>query len=325
MTKQITDSILMVRPANFGYNIETAANNAFQSNDTELSPDMINLRAQVEFDHMVSGLRKRGIHVIVVDDTEEPLKSDAVFPNNWFSTHSDGSLYLFPMFSHNRRKEVRQDILDMLASRYGYVVNKDYLVNTSHNQFLESTGSMILDRENKIIYACYSERTSKDLLEDFGTKVGYQVVGFHAEDSKGTPVYHTNVIMTLAEHIAIICTESIVDQSEKNDVFQSLEATGKKIVNITQQQVLSFAGNMLQVKSRSGISYFVMSTSAFKSLTKSQKQMIENHNMILHFDLSTIEKFGGGSARCMMAEIFEPEVKNSGILPLNREAVRTYP
>ena len=304
MRKQITSSILMVRPANFGYNPETAENNAFQINDTSLSLDEIRLMALNEFDVMVSGLRERGIHVIVVQDTPTPLKTDAVFPNNWISTHSTGELYIYPMFSPNRRNERRVDIVAQLASEYNLKVDDGLLRYEEKGQFLEGTGSMILDRENHLVYACYSQRTNPELLEEFAEKIGYEVVGFHAHDDQGIPYYHTNVIMALGEHVAIICLESIESEDEKEKVVGHLNDTNKTIVDITRHQILQFAGNMLEVLNDSSQSFMVMSSAAYNSLTPSQIKKIEKHDIILHFPLPTIEKYGGGSARCMMAEIY---------------------
>ena len=304
---QCTDTILMVRPANFGFNEETAANNAFQDNHTELTKHEISDLAIREFDGMVDGLRAEGVKVVVIQDTSEPLKTDAVFPNNWMSTHEDGSCLWYPMFSPNRRKERRDDIMSSLSEEYELQTDKELLKYEEKGQFLEGTGSMILDRENKIVYACFSERTDQEVLESFGKKRGYKIVGFDAVDEEGLPYYHTNVIMTLGQKVAIICTEGIVDEAQKAMVLDHLEKTGKTVVAITREQVLAFAGNMLEVIGNDGPSLMVMSTSAYNSLTDDQLNIIKNHNKIVHLPIGTIEKFGGGSARCMMAEIFLPK------------------
>ncbi len=305
--EQSTDTILMVRPANFGFNTETADNNVFQDDDTELSIDEIKDRAKKEFDDMVTLLESHGVHIIVIEDTNQPAKTDAIFPNNWITTHKDGSIYTFPMYSPNRRLERRADIIDTLSEKYKVVTNDSFLSYESSEQYLEGTGSMILDRPNKIIYACYSVRTDKEVLAAYGKKLGYKVVGFDAVDGDNVPYYHTNVIMTLGEHIAVLCTESIEDLDEKRAVIQSLKDTGKEIVHITREQVLAYAGNMLEVQGNEAKKLMVLSKAAYKSLSKDQLHIIENRNKIVYCNLETIEKFGGGSARCMIAEIFLPK------------------
>lgn len=305
--KQATDTILMVRPANFGFNTETAENNVFQDDNTELTVDEIKSRARQEFDNMASKLRSHGVEVIVIEDTSVPAKTDAIFPNNWISTHHDGSIYTFPMFSPNRRLERRADIIDTLSDHYKVDTDESLLAFESSDQYLEGTGSMILDRPNKIIYACYSVRTDKEVLSAYGEKLGYKVVGFDAVDEGGIPYYHTNVIMTLGEKIAVLCTESIADIDERSAVIQSIEDSGKEIVHITRDQVLQFAGNMLEVEGSGDKKLLVMSEAAYNALSKDQLHIIKNHNKIVYCTLETIEKFGGGSARCMMAEIFLPK------------------
>lgn len=307
--EQSTGTILMVRPANFGFNTETAENNVFQDDETELSIDEIKDRARQEFDNMVTILRSHGVDVTIIEDTMEPAKTDAIFPNNWISTHNDGSVYTFPMFSPNRRLERRTDIIDSLSLQYKVTIDESLLAFESSDKYLEGTGSMILDRPNKIIYACYSVRTDKEILDTYGKKLGYKVVGFDAVDSDGIQYYHTNVIMTLGEQIAILCTESIEDPDEKKAVVQSLEDSGKEIVHITREQVLQYAGNMLEVQGTDTKKLMVMSKSAFKALSKDQLHIIKNRNKIVYCSLETIEKFGGGSARCMIAEIFLPKSK----------------
>lgn len=305
---QYSDTILMIRPAHFGFNPETAENNVFQNQETQLSKEQIERLAQAEFDNMVEVLRAKEINVIVIEDTVSPVKTDAIFPNNWFSTHADGHTFLYPMFSPNRRLERREDIIDALEESYQVCRDQSFLAYEEKQQYLEGTGSMILDRVNKIIYACYSERTHKDVLEAFGKKLGYKVVGFRANDENGVPYYHTNVIMTLGEHVAIICTESIEDMGEKSNVLKNLNASNKQIVEISRDQVLQFAGNMLEVKGSSKLPFMIMSEAAYHSLTKNQLHIIKKYNKIVYLPLSTIEKFGGGSARCMMAEIFLPNL-----------------
>lgn len=301
---QITDTILMVRPAHFGFNAETAENNAFQSNDTDLSQAEISRLAIGEFDAMVDQLRSHGIEVIVAQDSDEPLKTDSVFPNNWFSTHQDGSLYLFPMYSANRRLERDPAIVQSLVDLYGFEVKDKLLISESKGIFLEGTGSMIIDRPNKIIYACYSERTNAQLLEEFAAELGYEAIGFHANDDNGVPFYHTNVIMTLGEDLVIICTESIENKNERDRLLISLKSSAKTVIQISQEQVIQFAGNMLELRSKKGDKFIIMSTQAYNSLDNNQLDIINKYNTIIHIPLFTIEKFGGGSARCMIAEIF---------------------
>ena len=306
-TLQCTDTILMVRPANFGFNVETAENNAFQQLDSELSDDEIIEKAKSEFDHMVNILRDHGVNVIVYQDSEEPIKTDAVFPNNWISTHENGDLILYPMFSPNRRKERSEKLIADLSALYKLSVDKHLLSYESEDQFLEGTGSMIFDRPNKIIYACFSARTNKELLDRFGRHIGYEVIGFDASDKDDIPYYHTNVIMALGEHISIICTESIEDEAQKAAILLSLKKSGKIYIEITREQVEAFAGNMLEVKGHDSKNLMVMSTSAYKSLKEEELNIIKIYNKIVHLPLGTIEKIGGGSARCMIAEIFLPK------------------
>ena len=307
MSNQITDTVLMVRPAHFGFNPETAENNAFQVNDTSLSKEEIAQLARTEFDIMVTRLRSVGVKVIVIEDTPEPLKTDAVFPNNWFSTHKEGTVVLYPMFSANRRLERREDIIELLESTYQIYDQTDYLEFEDLGVFVEGTGSMILDRQHRKIYACISERSSLELLQKIAGDFEYQLIAFNATDSAGVPYYHTNVIMALGTNLAIVCLESI-DENERTQVTQSLQGDKKIIIDITRSQVEQFAGNMLEVLGQNGEHFLVMSSAAHRSLTPSQISIIEAHVKIIHSDLSTIEKYGGGSARCMMAEIYLPKL-----------------
>lgn len=304
MINQVTNTVLMVRPANFGFNHETADNNAFQVNDETLSPQEIAALAQKEFDGLAMKLKDAGVEVIVIEDTPEPLKTDAVFPNNWFSTHAEGSVILYPMYSSNRRLERRDDIIDYLDQYYEVYDQTDYLEYEDQGIYVEGTGSMILDRPHQKIYACISERSHPDLLRRIATDFQSQLIAFRATDQNGIPYYHTNVIMALGTKIAVICLESIDDNAERQEVMDSLIADGKEVVEITRDQVSQFAGNMLEVKGKGAINTMVMSSCAFNSLTPGQLSKIEEHLDILHSDLSIIEKYGGGSARCMLAEIY---------------------
>ncbi|MEL7246832.1 MAG: arginine deiminase-related protein [Bacteroidota bacterium] len=304
MTAQITDTILMVRPAHFGFNAQTAGNNAFQTNDPSNTPEDISRIAQEEFDGFVKELRSAGVNVIVVDDTEIPLKYDAVFPNNWFSTHSEGTIITYPMYAPMRRMERRPDVISKLRKRFGYKKLIALEGREEEERFLESTGSMILDRDNEIVYACRSIRTDEGLLDEFALWMGYEKVIFESYDQNGLPIYHTNVMMALGVDFCVICLDSIRDAVQRREVTDHLTATGKEIVAITIAQMAAFAGNMLQVRGKEDETYLAMSSRAYQSLTPEQIEQLQRHTKLLHSSLHTIETYGGGSARCMMAEIF---------------------
>lgn len=300
---QVASTILMIRPAAFGYNAETAANNVFQSKPS-LSQKEIQQKAEKEFDAFVETLRKKKIEVIVVQDTETPVKPDAIFPNNWFCTLQDGTLAVFPMYAANRRIEKRDDMLQTLVQQYDTRDVEDWGEYEAESLFLEGTGSMIIDHEHKLIYACISPRTNKAVLEKFAHAHGYRAITFYAKDENGIEVYHTNVIMHLSETYAVICLEAIADEIERIAVSQLLISTGHEIIPITLQQVHAYAGNMLQVKNSKGEKFTVLSKAANKALTKEQKDILKIHTTLLPIDITTIETIGGGSVRCMMAEIF---------------------
>ena len=302
--KQCTDSILMVRPANFGFNIETAESNAFQINDNRLNLKEIKAAAIEEFDNMVKLLASHNIEIIVVEDSENPVKTDAVFPNNWFTTHSDGSVITYPMYSPNRRLERRDEILMLLDDQFEVEKRISYARYEEKDMILEGTGSMIIDRPNKLVYACISGRTDLELLQIFADDRGYEVVAYTAVDAAGVPYYHTNVIMAIGDSIAVICLESIENVDERSDLERRLSESGKEILEISRNQVLHFCGNMLQVNSTDGTKNMVMSSEAYENLTPSQRNQIEKYCRLIYSPLATIEKYGGGSARCMMAEIF---------------------
>ncbi len=303
-TRQLTDSVIMIRPANFGFNEETAENNAFQSSEGKLSKDEIKEKALKEFDNLVSKLKKAGINVTVIEDTAKPVKTDAVFPNNWLTTHENGVMITYAMFAPSRRLERRQDILDGLEK--DYVVHKHYSFDfyEDDGQYLEGTGSMIFDRKQKILYACLSPRTEPRVLEKFAVLMSYRKVVFHATDINESPIYHTNVMMSLGEGFAVICLETVKNDVERKDITKTLERTGKEIIEITEDQMNSFAGNMIQLMSSEGKPYLLMSGQAYKALTPEQIERISAHTEIIKANIPTIENYGGGSVRCMVAENF---------------------
>ncbi len=300
---QVASTILMIRPAAFGFNAETAANNVFQSTTTAPQAQ-VQKEAVEEFDSFVDTLRKKNIEVIVMQDTDKPIKPDAIFPNNWFCTLQDGTLAVFPMYAANRRNEKRDDMLQTLVEQYKTRDVEDWSEYEAESLFLEGTGSMIIDHEHKIIYACLSPRTNKNVLERFANAHNYKVMAFASKDESGVDVYHTNVIMHIGETYAVICLESIPDELERIALSQALIATGHEIIPITLKQVHAYAGNMLQVKNNKGEKFTVLSKAAFKALTKEQKDVLKVHTKLLPIDINTIETVGGGSVRCMMAEIF---------------------
>ncbi len=301
----ITSKVFMVRPSNFGFNAETAQNNAFQDNSGSLTKSEINSEAVKEFDNLVSKLKIHGIEVIVYEDSAKPLKTDAVFPNNWITTHEEGIIITYPMYSNNRRLERSSVIIEDLKHKFGYDRHYFFEHYETEDKFLEGTGSMILDRENKIIYACLSERTNIEVLEKFSVLMSYKKIYFHSNDDKGKAIYHTNVMMALAEEFCIICMESIASEVEKSEIEQQLKLNNKEIIEISQDQVNHFAGNMLQLKNTKGERFLIMSEQAYHSLHEDQIAKIQSYCRILHSPLNVIEKYGGGSARCMIAEIFQ--------------------
>jgi len=307
MTKQTTSTILMIEPVAFGFNDQTSINNYFQQKGILKAPD-IQRKALDEFNRMVEQLREKGVNVLVVKDTLEPHTPDSIFPNNWISFHDDGRVVLYPMFAENRRSERSSDILQYVADNGFRIVDiVDYTAWEKQNQFLEGTGSMTLDRRNKIAYAALSARTDEKLVLEFCSDFGYNAVCFSANqsvDGKRLPVYHTNVMMCVGEQYAVVCLDCIDDVKEHNAVVDSLVIAGKDIISISEEQMLCFAGNMLQVENRDGKHYLVLSKSAFDSLTENQIHQLSVYNELIVVEIPTIEKVGGGGARCMMAEIF---------------------
>lgn len=309
--KQITNTILMVRPVNFRMNEQTAVNNYYQKVLNNVTPATVNAKAQQEFDAFVEKLKTVGVNVIVINDTLEPDTPDSIFPNNWISFHENGNIGLYPMFAENRRLERREDVLDVLEEN-GFAINDivDYTTAEDEGIFLEGTGSLLLDRANSKAYCALSPRADEDLLIEFCEDFEFTPVIFTAYQTvngQRKPIYHTNVMMCLAETFAVICLDSIDDKTERKNVVNHLKQDGKEIIAITESQVNNFAGNMLQVEGLAGKKYLVMSAAAHQSLTREQVKQIEKHCEILSSSLDTIEACGGGSARCMMAEVFLPK------------------
>ncbi|MDM1397707.1 amidinotransferase [Myroides odoratimimus] len=308
---QTTNIILMIRPVAFRMNEQTAVNNYYQKVLDNTTPETVNAKAQQEFEAFVEKLRAVGVDVIVVEDTVDPDTPDSIFPNNWISFHESGEVVLYPMFAENRRLERREDILDLLEDK-GFEITDiwDYTSAEEDELFLEGTGSLLLDRTNEKTYCALSPRADEGLVIEFCEEFENDPVIFEAfqtVDGERKHIYHTNVMMCLAETFAVICADCIDDKQEKKSVLNSLKSSGKEVITITEEQVNNFAGNMLQVKGKDDQRYLVMSTQAYNSLDANQIKAIEKHCPILHSSLDTIEACGGGSARCMMAEVFLPK------------------
>lgn len=299
---QTTSTVFMVKPARFGFNPQTAESNAFQKKDG--FGRAVQESALREFLAYATLLRANGVNIALAEDTLEPRTPDSIFPNNWFTTHEDGTLVLYPMAAPNRREERKEHFLQIIKKSFKVTRTVDLTHYEDQGLFLEGTGSMILDRENKIVYACRSPRTCEKVLDDFCKELGYTPVLFEAVDSNGQQIYHTNVMMAVGTTYAIVCLDSIADISEREKVVASLEKTGKKILGISLEQMGQFAGNMLELQSNEGKKLLVMSATARKSLTPEQNRELSKTYRLLSPQLETIETNGGGSARCMLAEIF---------------------
>ncbi len=307
---------MMLRPNHFGYNETTAASNIFQRFPSGRSREDIHALAVQEFEGLRSTLLREGVEVIVFDDTEEPHTPDAIFPNNWISTHEDGSIVLYPMEGVNRRLERRQEIVEYLRNEYGFQRVMDLTPFEAEGRYLEGTGSMVLDRARSSVFACISSRTDIGVLREVAEQLGWSaVVSFKANVKTNEetgfdvfhPIYHTNVMMALGETAAVICAESIRDDRERGEVLSALWKSGRQLIEITTTQIHQFAGNMLQLRSKEGHLLWVMSSGAFESLTAHQRSMLKaDGSRLVHSPLGTIELVGGGSARCMLAEIFPP-------------------
>lgn len=305
---QTTNTVLMIEPVAFGYNAQTAENNYFQ---VEQKGADTQSKALVEFNNFVEKLRNKGINVIAVKDTLEPHTPDSIFPNNWVSFHKDGKVVLYPMFAPNRRAERRMDILEIIKSK-GFEITEidDFTASENENKFLEGTGSMIFDHDNKIAYGSVSLRMDEELFKEFCAKYGFTPVVFHSYQNAGDrrlPIYHTNVMMCVADQFVVICLDCIDDELEREKVQEIIKSSGKEIIEISEDQLQQFAGNMLQVNNSEGKKFLVMSQTAYQSLTPEQINSIEKYCEIIYSDLNTIEVNGGGSARCMLAEVFLPK------------------
>ena len=301
---QTTDTVLMIEPAAFGFNAETAQNNYFQVNSENAETQN---RALQEFNNFVEKLRSKGINVITVKDTLEPHTPDSIFPNNWISMHQDGTVVLYPMCAVNRRWERRNDILEILKRNFSVKEIIDFSAPENDGKFLEGTGSMIFDHDNKLAYGSVSLRLDEQLFREFCEKFGFEPVVFHSyqtANNERLPIYHTNVMMCVADQFVVICLDCIDDETERVKVVNAIVNSGKEIIEIFENQMQQFAGNMLQVENSDGKKFLVMSQSAYQSLTQEQISNIEKYSEIIYSDLETIETNGGGSARCMLAEVF---------------------
>lgn len=304
---QTAKTVLMVEPIAFGYNSQTAENNYFQKEQKEAN---IQEKALEEFNAFATKLREKGIEVITVIDTLEPHSPDSIFPNNWVSFHDDGTVALYPMFAMNRRVERRPEILQALQNE-GFTIDKVEDLSPAENEekYLEGTGSMIFDHDYRTAYGSVSLRLDENLFREFCEKFGYRPVVFHSFQNVGNqrlPIYHTNVMMCVAQQFVVICLDCIDDEMEREKVQETIKSTNKELIEISEDQMQQFAGNMLQVQNQEGQQFLVMSETAYKSLTEKQISQIEMHSEIIYADLNTIETNGGGSARCMLAEVFLP-------------------
>jgi hypothetical protein len=310
---QLASAVLMIRPVRFQSNPHTAESNKFQGRNSS-SPEQQQRDAAAEFAGLRQALEGAGISVLCFDDTAEPHTPDAIFPNNWVSFHADGTVVLYPMEAPNRRTERRDDIIDSLTDEYGFHVSQvvDLSAHEEDQRFLEGTGSLVLDRTNRIAYACLSSRTHLDALGDFAQRMDYDVVAFDAVDSDGAAIYHTNVLMNIGEQMAVVCAEAIPREDQRRAVIDSLQGTGHEVLHITYAQMDAFAGNMLELRSASGQRVIAMSSQALESLNSEQRQTIAANAQIVSAPIKKIESSAGGSVRCMLAEVHLPSGKLAG-------------
>lgn len=309
-----SNNILLIKPANFGYNTETAISNAFQKRITEDS-EISAQKAVKEFETMSKKLSERGINVLILEDSKNPIKPDAIFPNNWGSFHSDGTVVLYPMLAKNRRAEKRKELLESIQE--SFVIKKiiDLSKNEDNDIFLEGTGSIIFDHNDKIAYACIAPRTNKELFIETIVNLGYKPIYFHSYDKLGKAIYHTNVMMNIGNGYAVICMDSITDNSEKQLITESINNSGKELITISFDQMSSFCGNMIELETQEGKNILAMSQSAYSSLTLSQIGTLEKYCELFPLKVDTIEKIGGGSVRCMISELFLPKKNESTTKP----------
>lgn len=301
---QTTSHVMMVRPVRFGFNAQTAGDNAFQS-PSSLPTAQVQTLALNEFNTFVKLLREAGITVTVFDDTPEPHTPDSIFPNNWVSFHENGKIIVYPIYAENRRLERRGDILAHFEETYPHAQVIDFSHYEQENKFLESTGSMVMDRLHNVVYACRSHRTTEELFHRFCQEIGSEHFLFHASDENEVEIYHTNVMMALGTKFAVVCLEAIKDLEERKGLIELLQRDHHEVVPISFEQMRQFAGNMLQLYNDQGDPVLVMSRRAYESLSSSQIQTLESYSRLLVVPLDIIETCGGGSVRCMMAEVFE--------------------
>lgn len=308
MSRQSTSTIMMVRPAAFQSNPETAESNAFQDYDTSLEPKGIHESAVQEFDSLVQTLRQAGVNVVVVEDLADPKTPDAVFPNNWITTHRDGTVITYPMMAKSRRLERRPDVYEDILPAAGFSITQHIDLSSweSQGRYLEGTGSLVLDREHRIAYACRAPRTDDLLVVEFSQQLNYRTEIFDASDRHGLPIYHTNVLMCIGTGYAVICGDAIVDSQERDRVLNRLEQTGHELILLTFDQLEDFAGNMLELKNNKGERLLAMSSRAHASLREDQKSRLGHYATVISSPIRVIEDNSGGSVRCMMAEIFLP-------------------
>jgi hypothetical protein len=303
--KNSTNTIVMVRPANFGVNPETAIDNAFQ-HPTHKSELEIKRKAQEEFELYTIKLKQAGVNVIIINDSQSPIKPDAIFPNNWFSAHSDGTVFLYPMKAINRRLERSNPVIATIEQNFQINSIVDLTETEKENLFLEGTGSIIFNHIHKVAYACISKRTNKDLFLDFCKRIGYMPITFSSVDVEGVEIYHTNVMMSVTTEFTIVCLESIKDKREKEELINNLKSFGQEIIEVSYQQMNNFCCNVLEVQDKQGKLYLTMSERAYNTFTPEQKSIIKRTHGLIYSPLYTIEDIGGGGSRCMMAEIYLP-------------------
>lgn len=310
---QLASTVLMIRPVRFEANPLTAASNAFMADVGAGAAEQ--QRAAAEgFEAVVAALEAAGVNVVAIDDTPEPHTPDSVFPNNWISFHADGTVVLYPMEAENRRTERRLDVLDVLSEQHGFHVGD--VIDLSHHEaeghYLESTGSLVLDRQNRVAYACLSSRTHLDPLGDFAQRLDYEIVAFDAVDRDGKPIYHTNVLMSIGERFAVVCAEAIADPAQREAVLSRLAASGRQVVELSYAQLEAFAGNLLELRAADGARVVALSQQALDALTPEQRALLEANGRLAVADIGPIEASAGGSVRCMLAEVHLPLAPGEG-------------